>query len=165
MNALSKPEQAPLCLPDFITYFALERCSFNSTLLNKKQVLERSSQLLTQSLESISSQMVMEKLVARDRIGSCVLEHNISIPHARIEGLKQPLISVVVLKQPVLYDELNQLSSQLICGLLFPDENNDAHIQILQQLATLLSDPHTYQGLITATSAETIFEVITSKLS
>ena len=64
-----------------------------------------------------------------------------AIPHGRIKGLKQPLAAVFQLANPIGFDAPDeQPVGQLMIFLLVPEAATQKHLEILSEIAELLSD-------------------------
>ena len=63
-----------------------------------------------------------------------------AIPHGRIKGLKQPLAAVFQLANPIGFDAPDEQPVQLMIFLLVPEAATQKHLEILSEIAELLSD-------------------------
>jgi nitrogen PTS system EIIA component len=90
---------------------------------SKKRAFEEAG-LLFENLHGLSRALVTDSLFARERLGSTGLGHGVAIPHGRIKGLKAPM------EQPV----------GLLIFLLVPEAATQKHLEILSEIAELLSD-------------------------
>ncbi|UXY08746.1 PTS sugar transporter subunit IIA [Kosakonia sp. ML.JS2a] len=91
-----------------------------------------------------------------------VIAPGLAMPHARPEqGALTPQISFIRLRQPVAFGHSDNDPVSLVLGLSATGQ--DQHIQLIQQLVTLLSDEHTYHTFLHSTDAEAIFSCFTHK--
>jgi PTS system nitrogen regulatory IIA component len=84
--------------------------------------------------------LVTDSLFSRERLGSTGLGHGVAIPHGRIKGLKAPLAAVFQLAQPIGFDAPDDQSVNLLIFLLVPEAATQKHLEILSEIAELLSD-------------------------
>ena len=63
-----------------------------------------------------------------------------AIPHGRIKGLKSPLAAVFLLAQPIGFDAPDEQPVNLLIFLLVPEAATQKHLEILSEIAELLSD-------------------------
>ena len=84
--------------------------------------------------------MVTDSLFARERLGSTGLGHGVAIPHGRIKGLKAPMAAVFLLAQPIGFDAPDEQAVNLLIFLLVPEAATQKHLEILSEIAELLSD-------------------------
>jgi len=64
----------------------------------------------------------------------------VAIPHGRIKGLKSPMAAVFQLAQPIGFDSPDEQPVSLLIFLLVPEASTQKHLEILSEIAELLSD-------------------------
>ncbi len=106
---------------------------------SKKRAFEEVG-LLFENLHGLNRALVTDSLFARERLGSTGLGHGVAIPHGRIKGLKSPMAAVVQLAQPIGFDAPDELPVSLLIFLLVPEAATQKHLEILSEIAELLSD-------------------------
>ena len=106
---------------------------------SKKRAFEEAG-LLFEALHGLNRALVTDSLFARERLGSTGLGHGVAIPHGRIKGLKQPLAAVFQLAQPIGFDAPDEQPVSLLIFLLVPEASTQKHLEILSEIAELLSD-------------------------
>lgn len=122
---------------------------------SKKRVLERAAQLLaSESDEEPGTEQVFERLLERERLGSTGLAGGVALPHARMPGLESSRGAFLRLADPVEFDALDGEPVDLVFALLVPEDANEAHLQLLAQLAGRFNDPDLRQSLRGATADE-----------
>lgn len=88
----------------------------------------------------------------REALGSTGLGVGVAIPHGRLRGLKQAVAALVRLAEPVAFDAPDGRPVGLLVALLVPEQAQQAHLDLLAQLAQLLSDRELRAGLCAATT-------------
>ena len=106
---------------------------------SKKRAFEEAG-LLFESLHGLSRALITDSLFARERLGSTGLGHGVAIPHGRIKGLKAPMAAVLRLAQPIGFDAPDEQPVSLLIFLLVPEAATQKHLEILSEIAELLSD-------------------------
>lgn len=106
---------------------------------SKKRAFEEAG-LLFENLHGLSRALVTDSLFSRERLGSTGLGHGVAIPHGRIKGLKAPLAAVFQLSQPIGFDAPDDQPVGLLIFLLVPEAATQKHLEILSEIAELLSD-------------------------
>ncbi|MCS6787489.1 MAG: PTS sugar transporter subunit IIA [Thiobacillaceae bacterium] len=127
---------------------------------SKKRLFERVGQLF-ETTHGISAAEVFESLFSREKLGSTALGYGIAIPHGRIKGLKEAACACVRLKAPIDFDAPDNLPVDLVFVLLVPATATDVHLQILGELAQMLSEPAFREKLRHAPDAAHIHRAIT----
>ena len=103
---------------------------------------------------------VIENLNARELLGSTGLGHGVAIPHARIKGLKTPLAAVRRLRVPIAFDAPDQEPVGLFIFLLVPEAATQHHLEILAEMAAMLSDRVLRDRLASAPDAAALHAAI-----
>jgi PTS system nitrogen regulatory IIA component len=106
---------------------------------SKKRAFEEAG-LLFENLHGLSRALVTDSLFSRERLGSTGLGHNVAIPHGRIKGLKAPMAAVIQLAQAIGFDAPDEKPVSLLIFLLVPEAATQKHLEILSEIAELLSD-------------------------
>ncbi len=106
---------------------------------SKKRAFEEAG-LLFENLHGLSRALVTDSLFSRERLGSTGLGHGVAIPHGRIKGLKAPLAAVFQLANPIGFDAPDDQAVSLLIFLLVPEAATQKHLEILSEIAELLSD-------------------------
>lgn len=126
---------------------------------SKKRVFEYVG-LLFEKLNGIGRADVSDNLFARERLGSTGLGHGVGIPHGRIKGLTQPLAAVLRLQQAIAFDAPDEKPVGLMFFLLVPEEATQQHLDILAQIAEMLSDVKLRGEMMGAPDAKTLYDFI-----
>ena len=106
---------------------------------SKKRAFEEAG-LLFERLHGLSRALVTDSLFSRERLGSTGLGHGVAIPHGRIKGLKAPMAAVFQLAEPIVFDSPDEQPVVLLIFLLVPEAATQKHLEILSEIAELLSD-------------------------
>lgn len=117
----------------------VEQVLVNVEVTSKKRAFEEAG-LLFESLHGLNRALVADSLFARERLGSTGLGHGVAIPHGRIKGLKTPMAAVFQLAQPIGFDAPDEQPVSLLIFLLVPEASTQKHLEILSEIAELLSD-------------------------
>ncbi|HCY15157.1 MAG: PTS sugar transporter subunit IIA [Curvibacter sp. GWA2_64_110] len=126
---------------------------------SKKRAFEEAG-LLFENLHGLSRALVTDSLFARERLGSTGLGHGVAIPHGRIKGLKAPMAAVLQLAQPIGFDAPDEQPVSLLIFLLVPEAATQKHLEILSEIAELLSDASLRAQLNASASAEELHGLI-----
>lgn len=126
---------------------------------SKKRAFEEVG-LLFENLHGLNRALITDSLFARERLGSTGLGHGVAIPHGRIKGLKAPMAAVVQLAQPIGFDAPDEQPVSLLIFLLVPEAATQKHLEILSEIAELLSDAGLRAKLNGSASAEELHSLI-----
>jgi PTS system nitrogen regulatory IIA component len=131
---------------------------------SKKRAFEEAG-LLFENLHGLSRSLITDSLFSRERLGSTGLGHGVAIPHGRIKGLKSPMAAVFQLLAPIGFDAPDDLPVTLLIFLLVPEAATQKHLEILSEIAELLSDVELRQRLTASTDAAELHGLLTGWLS
>ena len=126
---------------------------------SKKRAFEEVG-LLFESQHGLSRALITDSLFARERLGSTGLGHGVAIPHCRIKGLKAPMAAVLRLAQPIGFDAPDEQPVVLLIFLLVPEAATQKHLEILSEIAELLSDAHLRETIKTSRTADELHALI-----
>ncbi len=139
MNAAPRPTApGPAMFPEEL--IQEDRILLDDHATSKKKVLEELARLLAVEGKPPGAELIYEKLLERERLGSTGMSHGVALPHARIRGLKRPRGAFLRLARPVDFDALDGGPVDLVFGLLVPEEATEEHLALLAELARLFAD-------------------------
>jgi len=127
---------------------------------SKKRAFEEAG-LLFENLHGLSRALVTDSLFSRERLGSTGLGHAVAIPHGRIKGLKSPMAAVFQLAKPIGFEAPDEQAVALMIFLLVPEAATQRHLEILSEIAEMLSDADLRAKLLTSTDANGLHDLIT----
>lgn len=131
----------------------------NVEVTSKKRAFEDAG-LLFESLHGLSRAVVTDSLFARERLGSTGLGHGVAIPHGRIKGLKSPMAAVFQLANPIGFDSPDEKPVVFLIFLLVPEAATEKHLEILSEIAELLSSASLRETLKTCQDAAQLHSLI-----
>ena len=128
---------------------------------SKKRAFEEAG-LLFENLHGLNRALVTDSLFARERLGSTGLGHGVAIPHGRIKGLKAPLAAVFQLAAPIGFDAPDEQADRLLIFLLVPEAATQKHLEILSEIAEMLSDSALREQLKLSTSVADLHQMVST---
>jgi nitrogen PTS system EIIA component len=127
---------------------------------SKKRLFEEIG-FLFERTTALNRALVTDSLFARERLGTTGLGHGVAIPHGRIKGLKEPHLAVVQLASPIPFEAVDDLPVALLFVLLVPENATQKHLDLLAEIAELLSDDVIRDRFKSASSPEQIHTIVT----
>ena len=106
---------------------------------NKKMLL----QLLGTAaapLVGLASRLIVDRLTAREKLGSTGFGGGVAIPHAKLEGLRQVTGLFARMAQPIDFDAVDDLPVDLVFLLLSPTEAGADHLKALARVSRRMRD-------------------------
>src|SRR5258705_8865585 len=117
----------------------LANIALDLDVTSKSRLFEAAGALFAAS-SGLDPAIVSLSLAAREKLGSTGLGQGIAIPHGRIKGLKEARGAFLRLKHPVSFDAPDDQPGSQVCVLLVPELATDLHLQLLSELAQMLSE-------------------------
>lgn len=122
---------------------------------SKKRVFEQVG-LMFENHHGIARSKVFDSLFARERLGSTALGQGVAVPHGRIKGLREAVSAFVRLQEPIPFDAPDDQPVSLLVILLVPEQATQQHLEILSEIAQMLSDRTFREALMQAPNAESM---------
>jgi len=141
-----------------------ENIVLDLAVTSKKRAFEQAA-LLFENHHGIARTAVFQSLISRERLGSTALGHSVAVPHGRIKDLKAPHAAFLRLKEPVQFDPGDGRIAHLLFFLLVPEAATQLHLDLLAEIARLMSDASLRQALAAATSPQDIHQLLASHAS
>ncbi|WOO87126.1 fructose-specific PTS transporter subunit EIIC [Mollicutes bacterium LVI A0039] len=112
----------------------------DKTISTKEQVFARIAKNLVENGFTGSESDIINKLNEREAMSSTGFEQGIAIPHAKVEELANPIITVVK-SGDIKWPSMDGNATNLILCILVPTTSSNDHLQILGALTRKLIDP------------------------
>jgi PTS system nitrogen regulatory IIA component len=133
----------------------------NLSVTSKKRLFEQAG-LLFENNQAIERGKVFDSLFARERLGSTGLGEGVAIPHGRVKGLRDATAAVVRLSEPIAFDAPDAQPVRLLVFLLVPEQATEEHLEILSELAELLSDRSIRENLMASDDPAQMHRMLTT---
>ena len=133
----------------------------NVDVTSKKRAFEEVG-LLFEDLHGLSRAVITDSLFARERLGSTSLGHGVASPHGRIKGLKAPMAALFQLAHPIGFDAPDDTPVGLLIFLLVPEAATQKHLEILSEIAEMLSNGELRDKLMTTHDAAELHQLVAS---
>jgi len=98
---------------------------------------------------------LLEKLLAREKLGTTAIGGGVAIPHCKVGGLKAPVLLLGLSRRGVDFQSLDGRATHIIFLVLSPLENPGVNLRVLASIAKLLRKSGTLASkLVKAPTAE-----------
>ncbi len=131
---------------------------------SKKQLFQ---EIATRAREAyaLEPRLVVEGLVAREKLGSTAMGGGVAIPHARLAGLKSIIGLFARLEKPVDFEAADGQGVDLVFVLLAPEESGADHLRALARVSRLLRDSDLRRKLRETSESPALYALITEPLA
>jgi len=144
-----------------------------SDLLLPETVLERlaaaNKKLLFQQLATaaagaygLDAALVVERLSAREKLGSTGFGSGVATPHARIPGLNHVVAVFARLAQPIDFNAVDDLPVDIVFMLLSPVDAGALHLKALARVSRRLRERAFVDKLRGAASRDALYALLTA---
>ena len=106
---------------------------------------------------------VLEAVLAREQTRSTGIGSGIAIPHGKCKAVKELVMAVGIAHEPINFASVDEKPVTIVLLLVSPADQTGPHIQALARISRLMLDEKFKQGLEKATSAEQVYELLSSK--
>jgi len=133
----------------------------NDNSKSKKIILEKASEIFYQS-SGISKDVIFNKLYEREKLGSTSVGKGVAIPHARIENIDHPYISIILLNDAVEFDNIDDLNVDIIVSIIVPSKDFEEHLKLLSCISEKLDNQEIRKDLRHARNSRDILTILES---
>ena len=134
------------------------------SVTSKKRALEQAS-LLFENNQGLERAAVFDCLFARERLGSTGLGEGVAVPHGRIKGISQAVAAFIRLAEPIAFDAPDGKPVFMMVFLLVPEAATQQHLDILAEIAQLLSSASVREQLASELDPAVIHRILCSEAS
>ncbi len=137
-----------------IVHFIKEKaCLINMKARTKDDVLHQLAGHLAENVKNVSQQSIFQALLEREKLGSTGFEDGIAIPHCKIQGMDEFVISISISKRGVPFESVDGKKVRLIFTVIGPDDDPTQHLKILAQISRVSRNPKARRELLHAPSS------------
>lgn len=130
---------------------------------SKKGVLEELSDVLVEGGKLPDRDKVVEVLLDREKLGSTGIGDGIAIPHGKMKGIKDLVISFGRSTKGINFESIDNKPTHLFFLLVAPENSAGIHLKALARISRLLKDPSFRRRLMEAKDRGDLFTIITEE--
>ena len=130
---------------------------------DKQSAIRQLADLMAASGNLSDKEQYLKDFFTREASGTTGLGDGIATPHAKSTGVKEAGLAAMTVPAGMDFESMDGKPARLFFMIAAPDSANDAHIQILQQLAMMIMDPDFKEALIAAKTKEEFLHLIDLK--
>lgn len=134
------------------------RCQAKVDGASKKRALELSAEIIAKDFPILTADYIFRQLLGRERLGSTGLGNGIAIPHCRVENCTDAIGCLYTLNEGIDFESIDGEKVSLIFTLVVPEEANDAHINMLANLAKVFNNPNNVKQLCSIGDSEALYQ-------
>ena len=127
---------------------------------NKERLFQRFVKAVSKKSKNIPADILLDRLMARERQAPTSIGGGVAIPHAFLQGIEKPLVGAFLLQRAIPYGPAESDRVKTVFFLVGREGNTEHHLPILARIARLCSTPEFLQVLGKAKSGRDIQKTI-----
>ena len=130
---------------------------------DKSAAINQLADLMEKGGSISDKQQYLKDVLAREASCTTGLGDGIATPHAKSAGVKKAALAAMTVPAGIDFESLDGNPARLFFMIAAPEGAADAHIELLQQLSTMIMDNDFKEALIAAKSKEDFLKIIDDK--
>ena len=132
--------------------------ALNLDLASKSQVIEKMLSLVTDHAGVRDIGNLRDDVLKREHEMSTGIGKSIALPHAKTDGVTEPVIAFATLSNAMDFDSIDNESVRLVFLLATPEDMLAEHLKLLGRITKLAGRDDFRQSLLLSTSPSEIIE-------
>jgi PTS system nitrogen regulatory IIA component len=128
---------------------------------NKKSLFQQLA-TVAGSAYGLDAAMIVERLSAREKLGSTGFGAGVAVPHAKLPGLNHVVGVFAKLAQPIDFQAVDDLSVDIVFLLLSPVDAGATHLRALARVSRRLRERGFVDKLRGAGSPDALYALLTA---
>jgi len=128
---------------------------------NKKALFQQLAAVAA-SAYGLDAAMIVERLSAREKLGSTGFGAGVAVPHAKLPGLSHVVGVFAKLAQPIDFQAVDDLSVDIVFLLLSPVDAGAVHLRALARVSRRLRERGFVDKLRGAGSPDALYALLTA---
>ena len=130
---------------------------------NKRDALAELAGVFAQGRIKVDSEAMLHVLLERERLGSTGIGDGIAIPHGKLHGLEELVVSFGRSREGIAFDAMDGKPVHLFFLLMAPENSAGQHLKALAKISRMLKDANFRKNLLEAKMHEDLFRIIVEK--
>lgn len=141
-----------------LRFFNRERMAFRLTAETRNEAIAELAGLVGDAYGAPDKDSVTEQVLAREADMGTGLGDGIAIPHARLDGMEQPVVAVGLSTEGIDWDAFDGKPAHLVFLVLTPSEDAESQLEILGAIAQAFAGAEDRRALLDADSQAAVWE-------
>jgi len=131
--------------------------------VNKRDALAELAEVFAQGRINVDSKEMLHVLLERERLGSTGIGDGIAIPHGKLPGLEEMVVSFGRSREGITFEAMDGKPVHLFFLLMAPENSAGQHLKALAKISRMLKDANFRKNLLEAKIQEDLFRIIADK--
>lgn len=129
----------------------------------KREVLTELSETFFRGNIKVDYDTMVEVLLEREKLGSTGIGGGIAIPHGKLAGLENLIVSFGRSNDGIDFDSMDGKPVHIFFLLMAPENSAGQHLKVLAKISRMLKDNSFKTDIMKAASVEDLYRTITEK--
>ena len=130
---------------------------------NKRDALAELAGVFALGRIKVDSEAMLQVLLERERLGSTGIGDGIAIPHGKLSGLEEMVVSFGRSREGIAFEAMDGKPVHLFFLLMAPENSAGQHLKALAKISRMLKDANFRKSLLEAKMHEDLFRIIAEK--
>jgi len=130
---------------------------------NKRDALAELAGVFALGRIKVDSEAMLHVLLERERLGSTGIGDGIAIPHGKLSGLEEMVVSFGRSREGIAFEAMDGKPVHLFFLLMAPENSAGQHLKALAKISRMLKDANFRKSLLEAKMHEELFRIIAEK--
>ena len=130
---------------------------------NKRDALAELAGVFAQGRINVDSEAMLHVLLERERLGSTGIGDGIAIPHGKLPGLEEMVVSFGRSREGIAFEAMDGKPVHLFFLLMAPENSAGQHLKALAKISRMLKDANFRKNLLEAKMHEDLCRIIAEK--
>ena len=151
---------------DVSGYFSRERLMWKLCVESREEAIAAMAVEASRAPGMPAAEVIQAAVADRERTMGPGVGSGIAIPHARLDGLPQPVVAVAICEDGIEWDEIDGKPAHLVFLILTSTtDEQDTQLEILGKIARAFSDKGSARRIVGASSADDAWQRLTEAIS
>lgn len=145
-----------------LNYFNVKMINIiDNKSVSKDEILKKLVNNMDENSDLISNKEIfLKEILERERAGTTGIGMGVAIPHARTEVVKDIVVSVALLKNPVDFNFLDGEKVRIVILVGVPKGESKKYLELLSSLSRIFRDKKIRESILESTTTECLIEAI-----
>ncbi|TVR72717.1 MAG: CBS domain-containing protein [Spirochaetaceae bacterium] len=135
---------------EWFSYLSPHRIVTDLVVQNREEAIARLCEIAESGTPGFRAEQITTAVLQREQLISTALDHGVAFPHAKLPGLKRPVVVVARSLRGLDWGARDGKRVRLIFLTLTPEENPSVQIQIARGIVEIVREEHVRSELLRA---------------
>lgn len=145
---------------DWLSFMPVDHICVEMAARSREEAIRELCACVHAERDEHNTAEVAQAVLMREQEMTTAIEGGVAMPHARIEGLKRPVVALGLCGQSLDWNSTDGKPAQLVFLVITPRENPSIQLQLLRGISCGVANPDVRAKLIQAESAPEVMEIL-----